>query len=169
MVENSVPVDLLAGKDELVLFGECEASEHVRDFIEGALSTLGCFLELADDMAQHNDEARTVAATGKALLRQAHGLFDQFHEQLRQAGVGIYVGGAGSGWEPCGVTACAVKRLPATDPTIMDEDDRAVELSRAWSDGMGVLRDHPELAGELLDHLKKLVARTRETPMAGQA
>ena len=86
MAENSVPVDLLAGKDELVLFGDGEASEHVRDFIGGALSTLGCFLELADDMAQHNDEARTVAATGKALLRQAHGLFDQFHEQLRQAG-----------------------------------------------------------------------------------
>ena len=76
MAENSVPVDLLAGKDELVLFGDGEASEHVRDFIGGALSTLGCFLELADDMAQHNDEARTVAATGKALLRQAHGLFE---------------------------------------------------------------------------------------------
>ena len=169
MVENSVPVDLLAGKDELVLFGDGEAFEHVRDFIGGALSTLGCFLELADDMAQHNDEARTVAATGKALLRQAHGLFDQFHEQLRQSGVGIYVGVAGSLCEPRAVTSCAVKRLPAPDPKGYDAAKQRWELRRSCNERLDVLVDHPDLAEDMLAHMEKLVARTRETPMAGQA
>ena len=169
MAENSVPVDLLAGKDELVLFGEGEASEHVRDFIGGALSTLGCFLELADDMAQHNDEARTVAATGKALLRQAHGLFDQFHEQLRQAGVGILVRVEGNSWEPRGVASCAVKRLPAPDPKGYDAAKQRWELRRSCTERLDALMDHPELAEDMLAHMEKLVARTRETPLAGQA
>lgn len=162
MAENSVPVDLLAGKDQLVLFGEGEASEHMRDFIHGALSPLGSFLEMVDDLAQNNDEARTTAATGKALLRQANALFDQLHEQLRQAGVGILVGVEGKSWEPRGVTSCAVKHLPIPDLKEYEEARQRWELRRTCAERMDALVKHPGLAEDMLAHMEMLVAKAKK-------
>ena len=110
MAENSVPVDLLAGKDELGLFGTDEADTAIRDFIGIALSPLSSFLGLLDDLGACNDDVRAVAITGKSLLARADSLFDQLHANL----------------------------------------------------------GHPELAEDMLAHMENLVARTRETPLAGQ-
>lgn len=170
MAENSVLVDLLAGKDELVLFGDpAAATEHLRDYLASLFSPLGCHLGLIDDLADHDDAARTTAMVGAALLRQANGILDQLHEQLRQAGVGILVEVEGKSWEPRGVTSCTVKRLPTTDPKTLDTARQRQAIWRSCTERMDALLDHPELAEDMLAHMEKLVARTRETPLAGQA
>lgn len=113
MAENSVPVDLLAGKDELALFGDpAAATELLRDYLSSLFSPLGCHLGLIDDLADHDDAARTTAMVGAALLRQANGILDQLQDQLRQAGVGIYVAAEGKSWEPGRVVSMVLRRLP---------------------------------------------------------
>ena len=108
--------DVLAGKDEIVLFGEGDASTHVRDFLGLALGPLSSFLSLLDDLSTSNDDVRAVAMTGKSLLAQVESLLDQFHESLRQSDLGIFVGVEQPSWEPRAVTACAVKRLSSPVP-----------------------------------------------------
>ena len=103
------------------------------------------------------------------MLRHANALFDQLHEQLRQAGVGILVEVEGKSWEPRGVTACTVKRLPTPEPKEYDAAKQRWELRRSCTERLDALMGHPELAEDMLAHMDKLVARTRETPLAGQA
>lgn len=163
MDENPITIDDFQGKGDVALFGDpAAATEHLRDYLASLFSPLGCHLGLIDDLADHDDAARTTAMVGAALLRQANGILDQLHEQLRQAGFGILVEVEGKSWEPRGVTACTVKRLPAPDSSKMEADNRAEEFSQAWSVGMGILRDHPGLAEEMLDHLGELVAKAQE-------
>ena len=113
MAENPITVDDSQGKAGMVLFGDGEAAtEHLRDYLASLLSPLGCHLGFIDDLAAHDDGARTTAMVGAALLRQANGILDQLHDHLRQAGIGLYVGAEGKPWEPGRVTAMVLRQLP---------------------------------------------------------
>lgn len=168
MADRSVPVDLLGGKDELGLFGTDEADTAIRDFIGIALSPLSSFLGLLDDLGACNDDVRAVAITGKSLLARADSLFDQLHANLGRAGVSILVGVEGKSWEPHGVASCVVKRLPIPDPKGYEAAKQRWEVRRSCAERMDALMGHPELAEDMLAHMEKLVARTRETSLAGQ-
>ncbi len=159
---NLISADVLAGKDEIVLFGEEVATTHVRDFLGLALCPLSGFLSLLDNLATSNDEVRAVAITGKSLLAQVEHLLDQFHEKLRQSGVGIFVGVDQPSWEPRAVTTCAVKRLSSQDPKEYEAARQRWELRRACTERLDALVDHPELAEDMLAHVELLVAKAQE-------
>ena len=113
MAETPITVEDLKNKAGVVLFGDGEAAtETLRDYLASLLSPLGCHLELIDDLAAHDDAARTTAMVGAALLRQANGLLDQLHDHLRQAGIGIFVGAEGKTWQPGRVTSMVLRQLP---------------------------------------------------------
>ena len=113
MAENPITADDSQGKAGMVLFGDpAAATETLRDYLASLLSPLGCHLELIDDLAAHDDGARTTAMVGAALLRQANGILDQLHDHLRQAGIGLFVGSEGKSWEPGRVTAMVLRQLP---------------------------------------------------------
>jgi len=112
MAEKLLSIPAIDGNDEVALFGDpAAATEHLFDFVQASLSTLGCYLSQVDDLAAHDEGARVTASTAKALLRQANHAFESLHEQLRKAGVGIFLAGDGPGWEPRNPTACVVRRL----------------------------------------------------------
>jgi hypothetical protein len=157
-----ISADVLAGKDEVVLFGEEEATTHVRDFLGLALCPLSGFLSLLDNLAASNDEVRAVAITGKSLLAQVEHLLDQFHESLRQSGLGIFVGVEQPSWEPRAVTACAVKRLSSPAPKEQEVARQRRALWRTCAERMDALVDHPELVKDMLAHMELLVAKTQE-------
>ena len=159
---NLISADVLAGKDEVVLFGEEEATTHVRDFLGMALCPLSSFLSMLDNIAGSNDDVCAVAMTGKALLAQVEHLLDQFHEKLRQSGLGIFVGVEQPSWEPRAVTACAVKRLSSPDPKEYEAARQRWELRRTCAERMDALVDHPELAEDMLAHMEMLVAKAQE-------
>ncbi len=161
MDENLISSDVLAGKDEVVLFGEEEATTHMRDFLGLALCPLSGFLSLLDNLAASNDEVRAVAITGKSLLAQVEHLLDQFHEKLRQSGLGIFVGVDQPSWEPRAVTACAVKRLSSPDPEEREAARQRRALWRTCTERMDALVDHPELVEDMLAHMELLVAKAQ--------
>ena len=103
---------------------------------------LGFLAQAVDDM-NHNDREWSVGALVlflRSLEKQARDL-------------GTYMDEEGTARSP---------KPTAEESALREKQDDA---SKAWSDGMRVIYQHPELAGEVADALKKIVAKV---PAEGQ-
>lgn len=115
-----------------------ELVNHAMDEGHEIAAALGFLAQAVDDMT-HNDREWSVGAL--VLLIRAL--------EKRSRDLGEYLDEEGSARSP----------KPTAEESALHE--KQVAASQVWGDGMRVIYQHPELAGELLDHLGKLVAQAK--------
>ena len=99
---------------------------------------LGFLAQAVDDMT-HNDREWSVGALA-LFLRSL---------EKRSRDLGTYMDEEGSARSP---------KPTAEENAVRERQDKA---SQVWSDGMRVIYQHPDLAGDVADALKKIVAKVK--------
>ena len=116
--------------------GYKELVNHAMDEGHEIADALGFLAQAVDDM-NHNDRQWSVGAL--VLLLRA------LEKQARD--LGEYMDEEGTARSP---------RPTAEESAAREKQDAA---SQVWSDGMRVIYQHPELAGEVADALKTIIAK----------
>ncbi|EFL51853.1 hypothetical protein DesfrDRAFT_1388 [Solidesulfovibrio fructosivorans JJ]] len=118
--------------------GYKELVNHAMDEGHEIADALGFLAQAVDDM-NHNDREWSVGALIlflRALEKQARDL-------------GTYMDEEGTARSP---------KPTAEESALHEKQDAA---SRVWSEGMRVIYQHPDLAGDVADALKKIVAKVK--------
>ena len=118
--------------------GYKELVSHAMDEGHEIADTLGFLAQAVDDM-NHNDREWSVGAL--VLLIRA------LEKQARDLGEYLDTESTARSPEPT-----------AEERAVREQEDAAAKV---WSEGMRVICRHPELAGEVADALKKIVAKVK--------
>ena len=118
--------------------GYKELVNHAMDEGHEIAAALGFLAQAVDDMT-HNDREWSVGA----LVLFLRGL------EKRSRDLGEYLDTESTARSP---------EPTAEESAVREQQD---EASRVWSDGMRVIYQHPDLAGEVADALKKIVAKVK--------